>query len=104
MNSNNNVIKDGCYYQTVKAASTLTKERIQMRRIIGTRANGRMLTSPGLTFPAGSVTTLAIDRKSRMIFYFFMRSCALIVLPNNTKYACLDCKSIANCRARDEMH
>ena len=63
-----------------------------------------MGTSSGLTFPAGSVTTLAIDRKSRMSFYFFVRSRALIVLPSNAKYACPDCKSIANCRARDEMH
>ena len=104
INSNDNVIKDSCYYQTFKAAATLTNERIKMRRIIGTRANGRMLTSSGLTFPAWSVTTLVIDRKSRMSFYFFMRSCAMIVLPNNAEYACPDCESIANCRARDEMH
>ena len=75
-----------------------------MRRIIGSRANGRMLMSSGLAFPAGSVTTLAIDCKSRTSFYFFIRSPALIVLPNNAKYACLDCKLIANCHTRDEMH
>ena len=125
-NSNNNVIKDGCYYQTIKAVATRTKGRMKMRRIIGTRANGRMLTTSGLTFSAhfhfifkylyrlqisvinnwsaGSVATLAIDRKSRMSFYFFMGSRALIVLPNNAKYACPDCKSIVNCRTRDEMH
>ena len=71
-----------------------------MSRIIGTRANRRMLTSSGLTLPSGSVTTLAIDRKRRMNFYFFVRSRALIVLLNYAKYACPDCKSIANYRAR----
>ena len=39
-----------------------------MRRIIGTRANAHVVS--GLTFPAGSFTMLAIDRKSRMSFYF----------------------------------
>ena len=29
INSNNNVIKDGCYYQTVKAVAAPTKERIK---------------------------------------------------------------------------
>ena len=69
-NSNNNMIKDGCYYKTVKAIATLKKEMIKMRRIIGTRVNGRMLTLYGLTFPFGSVTTLAIDCKSRTSLYF----------------------------------
>ena len=64
---------------------------------------GQMLISSDLAFSAGSVTKLAIDRKSRMSFYFFVRSRALIVLPNNAKYACPDSKSIANCRTRDEM-
>ena len=85
----------------VKAVATPTKEMLKMRRIIGTGANGRMLTSSGLTFLAGSVTTLAIDSKSRMSLYFFVCSHAL---PNNAKYACPECKSIANCRARDKMH
>ena len=38
-------------YQTVKAVAAPTKGRIEMRRIIGTRVNGRMLTPSGLTFP-----------------------------------------------------
>ena len=63
-----------------------------------------MLTSYGLTFSAGSLTMLAIDRKSRMSFYYCMWSRALIVLPNNAKYACPDSKSIADCRACDKMH
>ena len=63
-----------------------------------------MLTSFGLAFHTGSVTTLAIDRKIRMSFYFFVRSRALIMRPNDAKYACPDCKSIANCCACDKMH
>ena len=53
-----------------------------MRRIIGTRANRRMLTSSGLTFPSGSVTTLAIDRKSSVNFYSF---CAIARSDRATK-------------------
>ena len=45
---------------------------------------GQMLTSSDLTFSAGSFTTLGIERKSRTSFYFFVRSRAPIMLPNDT--------------------